>query len=55
MNLAEKLSDARFTSDVVPLLAPGVPWDPVEAGDSMQDVLLPLLLGEPWRQKPSGP
>ncbi|MBN1334910.1 MAG: nucleotidyl transferase AbiEii/AbiGii toxin family protein [Deltaproteobacteria bacterium] len=55
MNLEEKLTDPLFTSDVVPLLAPGVPWDPVAAGDYVRLVLLPLLPGEPWKRELSGP
>lgn len=42
-NLAEKLDDKRFLSDMPPLLAAGQTWDVPRAATLVMDTLLPLL------------
>ena len=49
-NLVQKLKDPVFTSDVPPLLALGISFDAAEAHQRVQEVLLPILPGEPWKQ-----
>jgi predicted nucleotidyltransferase component of viral defense system len=48
-NLALKWRDPVFTGDITPLLAPGHPWDPVAAFESVHDRFVALLPGEPWK------
>ncbi len=52
MNLHEKLSDGTFLSDVLPLIAPDVDWRIEDAVKWVQEEILPLLPGEPWRGCP---
>src|SRR5207247_9664778 len=54
-NLARKLKDAVFTSDVPPLLALGISFNVIEAHQRVREALLSRLAGEPWKQprKPS--
>lgn len=54
-NLARKLKDAVFTSDVPPLLALGISFNAIEAHQRVREVLLSRLAGEPWKEpgKPS--
>ena len=49
MNLAEKLTDETFFSDIEPLIAPDIDWELSSAAKYVQETLLPLLPGEPWR------
>jgi len=49
-NLAGKLKDAVFTSDVPPLLALGISFNAAEAHQRVEEVLLSILSGEPWKQ-----
>ena len=55
MNLYEKLSDDTFLSDVKPLVAADTAWSVDDAAGYVQQELLPLLPGEPWRggERPS--
>jgi predicted nucleotidyltransferase component of viral defense system len=48
-NLAEKLSDARFTADLSPLLASGFTWEPSQAADRVGG-LIARLPGAPWKR-----
>lgn len=50
-NLALKLEDQRFLSDIPPLLAAGHDWEPREAARLVLEKLCPLLDGEPWKRK----
>lgn len=52
MNLAEKLSDPRFTADIGPLLAPGHAWQVEAAARRVGEALVARLPGEPWRGPP---
>ena len=49
-NLARKLKDALFTSDVPPLLALGISFNAIEAHQRVGEALLSRLAGEPWKQ-----
>jgi len=49
-NLAAKLQDKRFLSDVPPLLASGQRWDAVPAAAGVMEALCPQLPGEPWKK-----
>ena len=48
-NVALKVADWRFLSDVEPLLARGTSWDPPDAVRYIRDELLARLPGEPWK------
>ena len=48
-NLAAKREDARFVSDIVPLLRPDAAWDVDAAMDVVLDALVSRLPGEPWQ------
>lgn len=49
-NLHGKLSDAAFTEDIQPLLAPGAPkFDPQVEGETVKAKILSLLPGDPWK------
>ncbi len=48
-NLAEKLTDTRFTADIGPLLAPTHAWDIAEAARRVQGAIVARLPGEPWK------
>ncbi len=48
-NLRSKLMDPRFTSDLRPLLAPGIDWDFEEGAAFVRESLGELLPGEPWK------
>ena len=48
-NLALKLVDERYTTDVSPLLAAGIEWNPGEAATRVHGELLRRLVGDPWR------
>lgn len=50
-NLALKLEDRRFVSDIPPLLSTDQSWDPQSAAALVMDKLFPLLDGEPWKRK----
>lgn len=52
-NLAAKMKDPRFLSDITPLLAAGQNWNPSEANALVMERLCPLLSGEPWRRQPT--
>src|SRR5262249_45177615 len=49
-NLAAKLEDQRFVSDISPLLATGQAWDAGQAATLVMDALCPLLPGDPWKR-----
>jgi predicted nucleotidyltransferase component of viral defense system len=49
-NLALKLEDQRFLTDISPLLAAGQHWNPAEAAALVMEQLCPLLEGEPWER-----
>jgi predicted nucleotidyltransferase component of viral defense system len=49
-NLAAKLADKRFLSDVPPLLAIGRDWNAAEAATLVTGALCPFLPGEPWKK-----
>lgn len=48
-NLAQKLADPVFHSDLQPLLAAGVEWNVTEAADFVGRELLTRLPGEGWK------
>jgi len=48
-NLAAKRKDARFVSDIEPLLRPGTDWDVDTAMDAVLCELVSKLPGDPWR------
>lgn len=48
-NLIEKLNDASFTADVMPLLIEGIIFDFQKAAEYLMNQLIPLLPGEPWQ------
>jgi len=48
-NLAAKVADGRFMQDVVPLLAPGMVWQPEEAVRLVGRELLARLPGDAWK------
>jgi predicted nucleotidyltransferase component of viral defense system len=48
-NLAAKRKDARFVSDIAPLLRPGGDWDVNSAMEMVLDQLVSKLPGAPWR------
>lgn len=47
-NLAAKMEDQRFLTDIPPLLTAGQSWYPPEAAALVMETLCPLLPGEPW-------
>lgn len=49
-NLALKLEDQRFLTDIPPLLAAGQKWNPAESAALVLEQLCPLLEGEPWKR-----
>jgi len=51
-NLAEKLDDARFMTDLSPLLATGFAWEPASAAPRVLE-LVARLPGNPWK-RPAG-
>lgn len=50
-NLALKLADDRYTTDVAPLLARGLSWQVEEAAGLVHGKLLTLLAGDAWRSE----
>jgi predicted nucleotidyltransferase component of viral defense system len=48
-NLHGKQNDPEFMNDISPLLNPSVEYDPVAAMKVVQDALISLMPGEPWR------
>ena len=48
-NLALKMRDGAFLSDLSPLLATGEAWDPIAAEALISQRLVTLLPGDPWR------
>ena len=50
-NLAAKLEDKRFVSDIPPLLAADQDWNAAEAAALVMETLCPLLPGEPWKRE----
>ncbi len=53
-NLSKKLVDPRFLNDIVPLLAPGCPWDIDRAARYAREDLLPRLPGARWKGEDHG-
>ena len=51
-NLAAKRKDARFASDIEPLLRPGTDWDVDTAMGTVLRELVSKLPGAPWRSSP---
>ena len=52
--LEEKRKDRYFTQDITPLLAAHINWDAEDAFDYVQEKLISLLPGNPWKGS-SGP
>ena len=52
-NLAGKLTDAQFRSDMTGLLRPGITWDVDAAGTYVMENVLARLAGEPWKREPT--
>ena len=50
-NLAGKAQDRAFLSDVMPMLAPGVGYDPLAALELAQQEFIVRLPGAPWKGK----
>ncbi len=50
-NLALKLADQRFLSDIPPLLAADHTWDADAAAATVTGLLCPLLEGAPWAKR----
>jgi predicted nucleotidyltransferase component of viral defense system len=48
-NLAAKMKDRRFITDLQPLLAPGIEWEPVVAAEWLADEVAPRLGGDAWK------
>jgi predicted nucleotidyltransferase component of viral defense system len=53
-NLAGKLADMQFRSDLTGLLRPGVTWDIDAAGAYVMEHVLARLAGDPWKRPPAG-
>lgn len=49
-NLARKLEDRRFVSDIPPLLIAGSDWNAIEAGELVMEILCSRLPGEPSKR-----
>lgn len=49
-NLAAKLTDDRFLTDIPPLLATGRTWNAPEAAKMVMRELIERLPGDPWKQ-----
>lgn len=47
-NLAAKLEDQRFLTDIPPLLAAGEAWNANKAAELVMETLCPHLSGDPW-------
>lgn len=45
-NLALKMEDQRFLTDIPPLLAAGRQWNSADAAELMRQMLFPLMEGE---------
>lgn len=50
-NLALKLQDESFLGDLGPLLGGEVDYDPFQAAEVVQEKLISLLPGQPWKGK----
>lgn len=50
-NLAEKLNSSVFTDDISVLLSPKLNWQQSEAIYLLQNEILPLLPGKPWKDE----
>lgn len=48
-NMAAKIADAPFLTDVPPLLRTGVEYDPTEAWSRVHSALVSRLPGNPWK------
>ena len=48
-NLAGKMADARFLSDIPPLLTADQTWEPLAAADAVAGTLIARLHGDPWK------
>ena len=48
-NLAGKMADARFLSDIPPLLTADQTWNPLNAADTVGGALIARLPGDPWK------
>jgi len=53
-NLFRKAGDPAFLSDIAPLLAPRIQYDPMAAMRQVEAILIQRLHGEPWRKPDSG-
>ena len=51
-NMADKLRDSQFSSDIGPLLATGLSWDLHRDAETVLSGLVSLLPGEPWKRRP---
>jgi len=48
-NLADKMKDADFLTDIGPLLSDGYRWDPDSGAHLVSSTLIERLPGEPWK------
>lgn len=48
-NMAAKIGDPTFSTDVSPLLRTGIDHDPVEAWSRVHSALVSRLRGDPWK------
>jgi predicted nucleotidyltransferase component of viral defense system len=48
-NIADKMRDPQFTSDISPLLAAGYSWNIQTAAEIVSHALICLLPGDPWK------
>ena len=51
-NLAEKMRDPEFLTDIGPLLSDGYKWDPEAEAPLVSSRLIERLPGEPWKGEP---
>src|SRR3989338_2377446 len=54
MNIAEKLEDEIFLKDITPFLRLGHVYDSIEAYTLMEEKLIHLLAGDPWKKRDKG-
>lgn len=50
-NLGKKLASASFLGDLEPLIPTGSAYDPATAGEFLQQRILALLPGDPWKNR----
>lgn len=52
-NLHSKFADPDFLTDIEPLLAPGIEWNPESAANYVMNELVSRLPGESWKGRPT--